>query len=257
MTIRKAVLLKAFLIISLILLSKNSFAIGELAIGANMGITYDPNNLESEINQYNKVMMVYKENNQGTKVSQIRAPYCFSWGLNLRYQYNFLLFRLGCHFSKATSTYKGNITPLASLKNTIKISTFQNSIPVSIGFIVPLKKRTYFYIGSGLTYHLACVEISQSNPDQTSSTFSSSGLSTNRRDKYIEGFSGFHLLVGAEAPINELITISVEWMHQEGRSAPIENEGTDSTLNETSTPKKIVNARGDFILFGFNYYINI
>ena len=255
---QKSIILTLIFLLAIILVCyKNSYAIGELSIGLNIGATYDPNNLQDEINRYNTAMMVYKEANSGTIVSKMDVPYSFVWGMHIKYQFNYLLFRLGCYFSKPGDGIKGTITPQGGLENRIRIKTYQNSFPVSLGFILPLRKRTYFYIGGGLTYHMAYLEVTQSRPDQTSVFFPNAGLSTNSMDVYTEDFPGYHLLLGIETPVIQNLTISLEWLHQEGRSYPLTNDGIDLNGNAVSTPKKTINVKGDFILFSINYYIAI
>ena len=49
-----------------------SHAIGEMSLGVNVGMTYDPNNLEKTINDYNMYMEYYKkEENKKAKISTI------------------------------------------------------------------------------------------------------------------------------------------------------------------------------------------
>ncbi len=233
------------------------FAIGEFSVGLNIGITSDPNNLDSEINRYNTVMEVYKEETSGAKISTLTVPYSPAYGFSFRYQFNFFLIRMGCHFTRPIGTNKGSVTPPGGEKNTIRITTYQNSFPATIGLLLPLKDRTYFYIGVGPTYHQTYVKITQSKPEQTSTLFSNAGLSTNRRDRYAVDFIGYHLMLGAEVPLWGKFTLSTEWIHQEGRSYPLQNGGVDQTGNDVYTPRKIINVKGDFILFGINYYIGI
>jgi hypothetical protein len=65
------------------------------------------------------------------------------------------------------------------------------------------------------------------------------------------------MILGAEVPLSEKSTITAEWIHQEGRSSPIGNEGRDASGNDTSLPKKEISVQGDILLFGVNYYIPI
>ena len=240
----------SLILTSTLFASNRVLAIGEFSMGLNLGITHDPNNMEEEITQYNIWMEAYREENSGASASQMSVPYSAVWGFNFKYQFNYLLFRLGCHLAKPGSPIKGNITPAGGVKNKIRITSYQNSYPVSIGFIIPLKERTYFYIGLGPTYHHTYVKITQSNPV--------SGLgSSNIRNRYTEDFAGYHLILGAEVPLTKRFTISTEWIHQEGTSYPMTNGGLDGNGNVIYTPKKTINVEGDFILLGVNYYIKI
>ena len=60
-----------------------AYAIGDLGIGINIGLTNDPNNIENEISETNTLMQVYKTANAGTKINQINIPYittyCRRW----------------------------------------------------------------------------------------------------------------------------------------------------------------------------------
>jgi len=102
-----------------------------------------------------------------------------------------------------------------------------------------------------MTYYSAYIKITQSNP--ASGPFPTSDY----RDRYSGNFPGWHFLIGAEVPLYGKYSISVEWMHQEGHSYPMTNDGLDNTGAKTTSPKRVINARGDFILFGVNYYISI
>ena len=220
-------------------------------MGVNTGATYDPNYLENDINSFNRAIEYQKENTSGTKGKQMDVPYSFVSGANFRYQFNYLLFRLGGQFTKPGAGVKGSFTDAGGNKNVIRISTYQAAFPLSIGFLLPVKDKTYFYLGGGVTYYVASVKITQSNP--SIGPFPTSDM----RDSYSGNFPGWHLLVGAEVPFYKNYSISVEWMHQEGHSYPMTNDGIDSTGIKTTSPKRVINARGDFILFGVNYYISI
>lgn len=232
----------------------NLYAIGDISFGANVGATRDPNHLQNEIDSYNKRIEYYLEMDPDAEGSQIPVGYSFVWGFSFKYQFNFILFRLGSQFTRSVQKCRGSLQPSGGDENTIKISTYQYSIPFSIAFIVPFKEKTYFYIGVGLSYTMAYVKITQSDPAATSGVFPD----TNLMNKYAQDFPGYHIIVGAEvpAPFSDRFTISMEWMHQEGRSHPLSNRGQDINGNKIDTPKKTINIQGDFILFGINYYIS-
>ena len=217
----------------------NLFAIGSFSMGINAGATYDPNYLQNDINSYNKEI----ENQSG---KQIDIPYAFAFGANFRYQFNYVLFRIGGYY---TEPYYG--TDGSCSTNKIHISTFQAAFPISVAFTLPIKERGNFFIGGGLSLYVASVKFTQSNP-------AAGPIPTaDMRDSYYGIFPGWHIIAGAEVPLLDRYSISVEWIHQEGRSAPLSNNGLDSTGAPTSGPKRIINARGDFFLFGVNYYISI
>jgi opacity protein-like surface antigen len=236
-----------------------AFAIGEFALGLNGGVTYDPNALEDITTRYNLAMENYHTANAGTDISQIAVPYSPVFGLNVRYQFNFFFFRLGYHYTAPFQTIKGSITPPGGVKNTIKMDLFQASAPATIGLLVPMGTRTMFFIGGGPTLHHASVTVTQSNPVQTAPAFNFAGidstLSSNKRDSFSAAFVGYHLMIGAEIPVHEKFTLTVEWIHQEGRSHPIENDGVDANDVDITTPVRSISVTGDFLLFGINYYI--
>ncbi len=247
MTGLKKIIFISAMLTAVFLFTRTSYAIGEFSIGINSGMTYDPNNMEKEINEYNKFMESSKQGDPGAKMNQIEVPYAYVMGYNLRYHFNYLLFRVGGYFAKPGSGVKGSYTDSSGQKNVIRISTYQASFPISFGFLLPMKERTYFYFGAGPTYHLSYLKITQSNPL----------WGGNMRDRYSTSSTGWHFLFGAEVPLLDSYTISVEWIHQEGRSYPVSNGGLDNSGNKTSSPKRTINTRGDFILFGINYYIYI
>ncbi len=234
------------------------FAIGEFSLGINAGFTYAPNNIDDMITRYNTAMKAYQQANPGTGVSQISVPYAPVLGLNVRYQFNFFLIRLGWHYTTTSAAKEGSITPNGGVKNKLEISTFQHSLPATIGLIMPLKKRTYFYLGAGGTFHMAYFNMEQSNPDQGALPFNMNtdvGLSDNTRDRYYREFVGYHLILGAEVPIGARFTLTAEWIHQEGRSFPTDNDGKNNAGLSTSDPRRAINVRGDILLFGINYYV--
>ncbi len=246
--------------LAVVLASSGAFAIGEFSVGVNAGVTYAPNNIESDINRFNTAMEAYKDSAPGTKVTQLSVPYSPVVGVNVRYQLNYFLFRLGWHYSNPMQPITGSITPVGGVKNEIRVKTWQSSFPVTIGLIMPLKKRTYFYIGAGGSFHQSFVQVTQSNPDQPAATpafnmATDLNLSSNTRDSYYKAFVGYHLILGAEVPISDKYTITTEWIHQEGRSFPVMNEGKDQSGASTKLPRRGINVKGDILLFGVSYYI--
>ena len=160
-----------FIIVLVLSFGKSSFAIGEVAVGANMGLTRDLNNIENDTHQYNMTMELYKEAYSGTKAKPVPDAFCLLWGLNMRYQFNFLLFRLGATYARSPELYHGYLKPDGGEKNKIKFTSYQCTFPLSIALLVPLKEKTYFYFGGGLSYHIAYIKIAQSDPDQTAGVF--------------------------------------------------------------------------------------
>lgn len=222
-TTRHNALITVFLITLTVIITSQAYAIGEFSLGINTGITYDPNHLEPAITQWNTAAKT-----TATSVEQITIPYSFAWGINMRYQFNYFLFRIGAHFTSPYSV-RGKADA-----NKVTISTYQFGLPATVGLIMPLKQRTYFFIGAGITYNYAYLEWEETAPAN--------------KYRFADSIPGFHYMMGAEAPITSKITVSVEWMHQEGRSIPIKDEIAGITT-------QTISVRGDFLLFGVNYYI--
>jgi hypothetical protein len=245
----------------LLMLPASAFAIGEFSLGMNLGFTYGPNGVDDTVNRFNTGMENYKSANAGTKMEQLSAPYCPVFGVSARYQFNYFLFRFGWHYTQPVLPIEGYITPVGGVKNKIRITTYQNSLPATIGIIMPLKKRTYFYLGAGGTLHHAYIKVTQKAPNQPTATpafnMTSVGVSDNQVDRYSGMFVAYHLILGAEVPVSEKVTITTEWIHQEGMSYPLKNQGLDNGGAATADPKRNINVRGDVLLFGVSYYIHI
>jgi len=220
-----------------------ALAIGEFGIGLNAGMTGDPNNISTDIDSYNMAILKYRNDNPGTKTDQINVPLVPVIGFNMRYQFNYILFRVGALYSRAfILPEKGHIDPPALDKNTIRFRTFQFSLPATVALIIPLKRRTMFYMGYGLNFHLVQIRISQSDPN------AAIGLpSASARDTFEDYFAGFHLIIGAEIPVTERVTISGEWLHQSGTSDPVQSADTSATRS--------IDITSDLFLLGLNYYI--
>ncbi len=232
-------------------------AAGELSFGVNAGATYDVNRLGEDINRYNVVMEAYSDENPGSMTQSMGTPVAPAFGLSARYQFNQLLFRVGLYFATPVGSIEGYITPADGQENRLKISTFQISMPATVALVLPIKEKTYVYLGLGLTYHQIYVKMSQSNPQQTAALFEANGLSSHRTDQYGGQFGGYHILIGAEFPLLERLTLTVDWIHQEARSQALENKGTDANGAATTSPKRTFSATGDFAFIGVNYYLQI
>ena len=220
-----------------------TYAIGDLGIGINIGLTYDPNNIENEISETNALMQAYKTANAGTKTKQINVPYIPVLGFNFRYNFNYLLFRFGGYHSRSLIFKSEGSIEISSVKNEIEIESYQTTFPVSIGLIVPLRRRTLIYFGAGLNLHFIYLEIKQSNPGN--------GFINpdDEKNRYESMFGGYHLILGAEFPISENYTLTVEWIRQSGISPMIESKDT--------TDERTINVDSNIIMFGINYYLSL
>ncbi len=238
----KTLLILAVFCIAAIVQGRYGYAIGEFGVGINAGLTYDPNNVEGIIADCNERMLAYREANPGTRVTQIENQYVPVFGINFRYNFNYILFRIGGHYARSLSVSRGTISQ-SGVKNTIKIDTWQASVPGTIGLLVPLKKRALAYIGAGLNLNYASVSISQSKPG--------GGFITpdDRRNRYSGTFGGYHFLVGLEFPLTERYSISGEWLRMMGTSPAVKSSDTSN--------RATINMNSDIVMFGVNYYISI
>ncbi len=219
------------------------YSIGDIGVGINLGVTHDPNNLDDTITEYNMNMLAYKTANPGADVDQINNPYMPVFGVNFRYNFNYLLFRIGGSYARHLYKKSDGSIKTASGRNEIKIDSSQASFPGSIGLIVPLKKRALAYIGGGMNLYFSYVNIEQSIPG--------GGFVTpdDPRNRYSGMFGGFHIIVGIEFPLTGRYTITGEWIHQMGSSPLIKSEDSTSEIS--------LKVNSNILLFGINYYILI
>ncbi len=88
-TVHHTIIITIALLLFIFIEHEHAFAIGEFSIGLNAGLTQDPNHLEPAITQWNT-----QAKTTASDVDQISIPYSFVWGINVRYQFNYFLFRL-------------------------------------------------------------------------------------------------------------------------------------------------------------------
>lgn len=240
------------------------YAIGEFGIGINLGATYDPNYLEDEITHYNMKVEEYQQNVDHTKSKTITVPYAPVVGINMRYLFNYFILRLGCQYTKPIRQMEGSVTNSDGEEDTIKIKTFQFSFPVTFGLVLPVKDRSYFFIGGGpsiIYSYIKTMRTGSSATDdvnlQVTDSSTDDDLSTNETDKYSKAYGGYHIILGAEVQIFDELSLSTEWIHQEGKSSTKGNDGIDSTGKKTGEPRRVIYGDGDFFLFGISYYIKM
>lgn len=260
-------ILTLILAATLLVTASPSWAIGEVAFGLSGGISYNPNNVDSTLDQYNAVIRTALKNNTSAKGDEFGLSYSGVFGFNMRYQFNYFFFRIGCTYNSFLTPNTASYTPAGeTVANTIKMKSTQLALPATVALLIPLKKKTYFFLGAGASLYYSFIEISQNHPDKSKTDLDaaaliatpSQGISSNKRDRYGDMFVGYHLLIGAEVPVSERVSISAEWIHQEGISQPISNEGLDIT-GDTAVilPQSSIDVSGDLILFSVNYYISL
>ncbi len=230
-------------IILIFFFSNEVYPIGDIGVGINFGITHDPNNLDDTLNEYNMNMLAYKTANPDTDVDQINNPYTPIFGVNFRYNFNYLLFRIGGTYTRALFPKSDGSLKTASGENEITIESSQASFPGSIALIVPLKKRALAYLGGGLNLHFCYVSVEQTIPGDGYVT------PDDRLNRYSGMFGGFHIIAGIEFPLTDKYTFTGEWIHQMGSSPMIKSKDSTSEISITID--------SNIILFGINYYILI
>lgn len=243
---KKIFLFTFILMTTLLSLKTPLYAIYEIGIGISAGVTYDANNLENEIGRYNTAMESYQASNPGTEITQLNIPYEVVLGINTRFRLDFFLIKIGCYYTQAfLYPTLGSIETPAGTFNDIRFEAWQISLPLSIGFMLEASRRCIFYLGGGFTTFFVNLEIKQSSPDTVL------GLPSDRkRDVFNTYFFGYHLFIGVELPlVIKRLSISVEWVYQQGISDPVKSS--------ESSEKRTINATGNGIILGINYYFTL
>ena len=232
----------AFTAAALLLVPRDIFAIGEIGIGLNAGMTYDPNNIDGRLNEINMRILGYKEATTGVKIDLLENSYMPVAGINVRYHFNYLLFRVGGHYERTWRPIRGTVNE-AGVRNTVKVETSQAALPGSLCLIIPLKARTMVYMGTGLNLHYSTMTVTQSYPG--------GGFVTpdDPKNRYRGVFGAFHFITGIEFPLSERYTLTGEWIHLMGSSPVMRSKDGDSEIS--------FSVNSDIIMFGINYYISI
>lgn len=229
----------------ILLLAKiSAFAVGEIGIGLNLGLTYDPNNIEPEISAVNARMIEYERTNPGTDLTTLNLPYSPVIGTNVRYTLNNLMLRTGVIYARPflyPST--GNIAPPAGTDNVIKYDSYVLSFPVQVCLMMRLGVNTSVYFGAGAAAHISYLEVTQSSPG---GGFVDPDIASA---KYSAAHIGWNFIAGAEAPLSDRSSVTVEWFYQNAVSGAAKNSG--------GAPPRALNSSCSMILFGINYYLRL
>lgn len=237
---------KVLIIAALVFISPDFvYAIGDIGVGFSTGYAYDPNNIEDDIMNYNAVMRKYEKDNANTEYRPINMPYYYVIGASVKYHFNYILFRIGAHYTNALLfPSEGAIQPDGQDKNTIKFETYQASFPLTVAFILPLRDKTYLYFGGGVTAYIIQLNITQSAPGIVA------GLPAYEKEKYYTQFGGFTIMAGIEIPMYAHYTITAEWVHQFGRSPQVSDK-------EDTGQKRVFDVNSNLFIMGVNYYLKI
>lgn len=228
-------------VLLLCLFSEGAYSIGEFALGMGTGVAHDPNGIEGNVDQYNRTLMAYNRAVKGSKIEKINVPFYPVLGLSLRYHFNYLLLRAGLNYTTALFFPPSGSIKSESIDTDISIDSWQFSMPASIGFLLPLRDRTFFFFAAGLSYYVVHHEISQNRVSGIA------GL-PSEKDGFFEGDAGgFHFLFGGEVPILQRYTIAFEWLRQFCQSGPVENDKGEGT--------RAFNFINDTIIVSINYYV--
>ncbi len=236
---------RIILSLAIMLATVNLYAISELGLCINTGLTSDPNNISDLVSSYNSVMRDYHAENANTEFTPIYMPYSFLLGGSVRYQWNYILFRLGGSYtSNFVFGHEGAIQPSGGSKNTIKITSWQLAFPATAAFVLPLYDKVHFYFGGGLSFYISKIEIRQSSPDNIPNLPSSEA-----KENYYTFFGGFNLMFGIEIPVSDTYTITAEWVHQFGVSPEVHDA--------ESTKEMKIDVSTNYFLIGVTYYFKM
>ncbi len=215
---------------------------GEIGLGLNLGLTRGTGNSGSSISSLNLSMEKYKAANTGTKTEQINDPFSPVFGVNARYSFKLLLFRMGMYYTENLFfSPGGKITPSGGTSNKIELAAWEASFPVSVCVNIKAGDRMRFYTGIGLSVSLIHMEISQSSPSGIA------GLPASKKEEWDTTTGGAHFILGVETPVSTDLSISAEWLICRGSQTEESNTKTEENLSLTE----------NIFLFGINYYIRI
>jgi hypothetical protein len=191
-------------------------------------------------------MEAYKAANPGSSVSPLNVPYAGLLGANLRFRIEFFMLKLGFHYIEAfLYSSMGSIEPPASRRNTVRFNTRQIALPLTACFLLEASRRCIFYFGGGFSVFFAHLEITQGRPDPAL------GLPDSAKKRSFDThLFGYHLCLGVEFPlILKRLSISAEWMFQQGISQPVRASGGGA--------RRTIDVTGNHLIFGLNYYFTI
>lgn len=214
---------------------------GDISVGVNIGLTYDQNNMEPEINTINARMEKYKYDNPGTDMTPLNIPYSPVFGANIRVSRDIFMMRAGMHYAKQFMyPPSGNIAPGGN-DNIIEGDSYSFSLPLTLGISLSAGFNTSVYFGAGPGLYYSYIKLTQSDPGN--------GFLDPDEPKllYKTRHYGWNFIAGLEIPVHERITLTAEWLYQNGRSGNVKCSKTGNKLTMDSTTS--------MILFGVNYYL--
>lgn len=257
------------------------YGIGSLQLGANLGVYPNINGLAANylpdggdnaagiprgshsrrdsIDMYDSII---KRANEETNISGKAAgyPIAATYGVELRYLWNNLFFRLGADYSTQVTAKKASLKT-TTYDNSISYQSWAMSVPLTIGLSNELKDFFHFYMGIGPYYSYAHINVKHSAPQAFSETFLGAGSSyIPYEDISIGGdVVGLHFLVGIQIPvIDDKLFVSFDIMHIEARSGSLDVNGKDENGNAINdTTGSTIEQNGEKYLFGVQYKLGI
>lgn len=180
------------------------------------------------------------------------------FGVDFRYVWKHLFFRIGADYAQQITGKSGSLVTSTG-QDSISYSSFQASFPVSIGISHFIADYYQFYIGFGPHYSIAHISVKHSDP----AAFEATALGASNPDlipykeQTVEGdIVGFHLLLGIQIPVDDIISISFDYMYTAGRTAGIDINATDKDGNTVTTADTITIDADRYIL-GVQYLIEM
>ncbi len=154
----------------------------------------------------------------------IGAPDLFLFGINAKYRYYFLFFRMALDGGIPLLGGSGKINNQKYL-----FSVQQLQVPVTGGLYFPLTRFSSLYMGMGMTY--------------------ANGIFTVKNDlaSHNYNFSGYgvHFLLGSEFAISESGYITFEWLP---------TFGSTKTLKAASMAQRELSLNNNNFILGYSYY---
>jgi len=273
-SLKLASLLKIISLLLCLVLAGSIQAIGFFSMGGTIGLHPNPNNIMyghpsdagganiaksadsiAKTQFYNKLILT-----ADGKGEQFSYPMAIPFGLNLKYNWNHLLLRIGLNHSLLIGGSSGSITPSGGKKNVIDFHSSLTIVPVTFGFVFEINQSDHFYFGMGPMFGQAVIVVQHSKPKEIKKVLPADkqDLAFSKYDYKGVGL-GFHYVFGMEVPLSKRFSLSVEWLGTIG-STGISNAKVTKTKGGKSTKEPMgqtIDYSGQRLLFGFNYFIGI
>ncbi len=267
----------------LILLVQPAVAIGSLQVGIFGGFYPDINNLSGGVSGdggdradgtvvrgggrrdaiqfFDNLIQQAVAANQADKGSTIGDPLGALWGIDLRYHWNVLFFRMAMDYATQVTATSGSLEA-GGFNDKIAYSSWAASIPITIGLSHALSEFFHFYMGFGPYYGISHLKVTHSAPDAFANIGPTSLATTDLPYKSMSmtgDMLGVHLLIGLQVPLYEKkLFLSIDYMTFQARSDGVRLRGTNA--DGTPIPANridVITQKGSKILLGLQYLIKM